>query len=127
MMAHTTKKIIKSIFRVIKVTPSSNQVHQRASKASQNKDYEIAFVPHAGFKYGDYFNKTYLYENDPDSILYKDKLYYRLGQFRLFYFFQYPVSTAVSHVERIGFGKNHTQSNHRAQRERVHHPPAIRK
>ena len=30
--------------------------------------YEIAFVPHKGLKYGEFFRKTYLYENNSDSI-----------------------------------------------------------
>ena len=47
---------------------------KKYTKQNSKKQYEIAFVPHSGFKYGNFFKKTYLYDNDPDSIFYKNKV-----------------------------------------------------
>ena len=36
--------------------------------------YQIAYFPHQGLKYGNFFKKTYLYDNDHNSPLFKEKL-----------------------------------------------------
>jgi len=72
----TTKLLCKSIMTVI------NSLKDYIKKSSTNKFsstytincYDIAFVPHAGLKYGSSFSKTYLYEDKPESIFFKQKL-----------------------------------------------------
>ena len=41
---------------------------------SDYNKYELAFVPHKGLKYGEFFKKTYLYENNPESIFHRENL-----------------------------------------------------
>lgn len=73
--------VIKNVFRkfyisIAKLTEWSCK-HERKEKvypALTNSNYEFAFVPHAGFRYGNFFNKTYLYENNTDSFFYKQKI-----------------------------------------------------
>ena len=36
--------------------------------------YQIAYFPHQSLKYGNFFKKTYLYDNDHNSPLFKEKL-----------------------------------------------------
>ena len=46
---------------------------------------EIGFFPHQGLTYGTFFKKTYLYENDMESPLFKEKvLTMSFGGYRLF-------------------------------------------
>jgi len=65
------KIVIKSFSKVIE---SLNKNYQKTNKNYQKNNFEIAFVPHRGFKYGEFYKKTYLFEKNPDSLLYKKKL-----------------------------------------------------
>jgi hypothetical protein len=48
-------------------------VSQSFSKMNYD-EYEIAFFPHKNITYATFFNKTYLYDNNPDSLFYKEKV-----------------------------------------------------
>ena len=50
--------------------------NKNVNNFSNNKTYssEIGFFPHQSLKYGDFFKKTYLYENDTKSPLFKEKV-----------------------------------------------------
>ncbi len=67
-----TAKLASSI-----ITDSS--VHpipwKKVSKATQDpSNCEIGFFPHSNLYYSDFFKKTYLYEDNPQSIFHKDKV-----------------------------------------------------
>ena len=50
--------------------------NKNVNNFSNNKTYssEIGFFPHQSLKYGNFFKKTYLYENDTKSPLFKEKV-----------------------------------------------------
>ena len=67
-------------FRFILIFFKSKIFYRKKNKNvnnfSNNKTYssEIGFFPHQSLKYGTFFKKTYLYENDTKSPLFKEKV-----------------------------------------------------
>jgi len=74
ILAFIAKTSIKGLFKAIKLITVSGRIYRREDSNSQNKNCKIAFVPHAGMKYGEFFKKTYLFEDNQKSILHKDNL-----------------------------------------------------
>ena len=54
----------------------SRKKNKHVDSFNNNKIYssKIGFFPHLGIKYGDFFKKNYLYENDKESPLFKKKV-----------------------------------------------------
>ena len=75
---NSIKIFVKSIKVIFKKKIYFNLIQRKKKTSnnsySENNKYEIAFVPHKGIKYSDFFKKTYLYENLPKSIFYKKKV-----------------------------------------------------
>jgi len=66
---------IKKIPSKIKLIFKKNNRFNNSNKSLVNsKDYNLAFVPHKSFRYGNFFNKIFIYSRNKDSIFYKKKL-----------------------------------------------------
>lgn len=83
---HLFYKVLKKINKFL--LKSLNKILPRKKKLSFTKDIEIksnqdknkiyecllAYLPHGGLKYAEFFKKTYLYSNDRNSPLFKEKV-----------------------------------------------------
>ena len=69
-------RFFKFILAFFKSKIFSRKKNKHVNSFSNNKIYsgKIGFFPHLGIKYGDFFKKNYLYENDKESPLFKKKV-----------------------------------------------------
>tara|TARA_Y100000590_G_scaffold18275_1_gene21771 strand:+ start:33972 stop:35852 length:1881 start_codon:yes stop_codon:yes gene_type:complete len=59
--------------KLIKFTKIKNK-NNKINNNQKLSNYFVAYLPHQNLKYADFFKKTYLYENDKTSPLYKEKI-----------------------------------------------------
>tara|TARA_B100001964_G_scaffold148218_1_gene163331 strand:- start:1470 stop:3371 length:1902 start_codon:yes stop_codon:yes gene_type:complete len=74
IILHISQNIIGVFNNLFRTSSRNKKKHALEGANFSNMDYGIAFVPHKGLKYDEFYRKTYLYDDDPDSILYKRKL-----------------------------------------------------
>jgi len=65
---------LRKIFKMQLNTKSNGAQCDQTTSDFNIEDCTIAFFPHQNLRYGSFFNKTYLYENDSNSLFYKKKI-----------------------------------------------------
>ena len=83
ILTYFFKKVFLTAFKVVKKISYNFFKFNKFSKSkSKNKflhdiqlsDYKVAFFPHNNLKYADFFKKTYIYENEKNSPLFREKV-----------------------------------------------------
>jgi len=65
----------KILFKILNLNLFSKlERKNRFLNSVKLSDYKVAFFPHNNLKYADFFKKTYIYENDKNSPLFREKI-----------------------------------------------------
>jgi len=67
------KHLSTYLWQKLNTKANGNHRHQTSSDVNVN-DCTVAFFPHKSLRYGAFYNKTYLFENDPESLFYKKEV-----------------------------------------------------
>mgnify|MGYP001498219736 CR=1 FL=1 len=67
---------LKKIYKILVADQKIIKGEQLPKKNSINdiSNYRLAYFPHQSLKYGEFFKKTYFYEDNPNSIFFKENL-----------------------------------------------------
>ncbi len=65
---------LRNIENIFNFKKSKNLKLKSSNKKIDFSDFNFAYFPHKGLRYGNAYNKTFIYKNNPSSALYKKKI-----------------------------------------------------